>query len=66
MVNQQMLKSYVKYYPKILSIGMTKLSTGMAFEKYLRNYWSDWSETNGCQILKYSIDENHIIPFKKK
>ena len=50
MVNQQMLKSYVKYYPKILSIGMTKLSTGMAFEKYLRNYWSDWSETNGCQI----------------
>ena len=29
-------------YPKILS-------TGMAFEKYLRN-WSDWSETNGCQF----------------
>ena len=49
MVNQQMLKSYVKCYPKILSIGMAKLSTGMAFEKNLRN-WSDWSETNRCQI----------------
>ena len=36
-------------YPKILSTGMGKMSTGMAFEEYLRN-WSDWSETNGCQF----------------
>ena len=49
MVNQQMLKSCVNCYPKILLIGMAKLSTGMAFEKYLQN-WSDWSETKGCKI----------------
>ena len=37
-------------HPKILSIGMAKLSTGMAFEKYLPNSRCAHSVTNGVKF----------------
>ena len=37
-------------HPKILSVGTAKLSTGMAFEKYLPNSRSAHSVTNGVKF----------------